>query len=219
MIFSSISYSNLLPFYIFFKRYIRNNQIKQIALYKKDVPSSINKKFLRKKIDAAFISSIKSKRCKCTNSGIVAYKEVYSVLVIKNNKLKKDKDSNTSNKLAEILNINGEIIIGDKALKYFLNNKNSDFIDLSKQWYKQTKLPFVFARLCSNKHHKLVKKISKKFESTKVKIPYYYLKKEAFKKGITPKELKWYLENIYYKIGYKEEISLKKFFKLSKKIK
>ena len=215
MIFGSISYLNLLPFQMFFKKNIKNSQIKQIVQYKKGVPSTINKKFKNKKIDAAFISSIKSKNQKCTNLGIVSFKEVYSVFVL-NGANKTDSESDTSNALAKILNIKGAVTIGDKALKLYLNNKEAIKSDLSLEWYKKTELPFVFARLCYNTHSQKIKKLAKKFVKQKSKVPQYYLKKAAKSKNITPNELKWYLEHIYYNLNYKEQKALKLFLKKSK---
>jgi chorismate dehydratase len=217
--FGSISYLNLLPFQIFFKKNISNCHIKKLVSFNKSYPSIINRKFLQKKIDAAFISSIKSKNQKCTNLGIISYKEVYSVFLIPNKDFINDLESDTSNMLAKILNLKGKIIIGDKALKLYLHNKNENLKDLSLEWYKKYKLPFVFARLCFNKKSKRIKKLVKKFSYTKTKIPQYYLKKEASKKGISEKDLLWYLDNIYYKIGWREEKALKLFLKKAKRFK
>lgn len=212
LIFGSISYLNLLPFQIFLKQNIKNNQLKQIINYKKSVPSSINRDFKNRKIDAAFISSIKSKRAKCTNLGIIADGAVYSVFVI-DGKESLDLESDTSNALSKLLNIKGKVVIGDKALKLYLNNKSLKFRDLSLEWKKETKLPFVFARLCYNKKGKKIKKIAKKFIQKKQKIPQFYLKKAALSRGISKKELLWYLDKIKYKITYKEQKALKLFFK------
>ena len=131
MIFAKIDFINLLPFYIFIKKNINSSQIKQIINYKKSYPSVINKQFKKRSIDAAFISSIKSKRCKCLDLGIVAKKEVLSVLALKGD-FKKDQQSDTSNALALALDIKGEILIGDKALHYYHNSNDKDFIDLAK---------------------------------------------------------------------------------------
>jgi chorismate dehydratase len=215
LIFGSISYLNLLPFQIYIKRKINNTQIKQIINYKKTTPSNINREFRKKKIDAAFISSIKSRGCRCTNLGIIANGAVYSVLVLPSEQMF-DIESDTSNVLSKVLNIKGKVIIGDKALKYYLKNKNSNFIDLSLEWKIKTNLPFVFARLCYNKRSKLIKKIAKNFKGKREKIPQYYLKKAATQKGLSVNELKWYLNSIDYFIKYKEERALKLFFKKSK---
>jgi len=216
LIFGSISYLNLLPFQIFLKKRISNTQFKQIINYKKSVPSKINQEFKNRKIDAAFISSIKSKKCKCSDIGIVANGAVYSVLVL-NKKQSFDNESDTSNALAKVLNIKGKVTIGDKALKYYLENQNNqDFQDLALEWQKRKKLPFVFARLCYNKNAKQLKKLAKEFSSKEFKIPQYYLKKAAKAKGISPKELTWYLNFIHYKIGYNEKKALKLFLKLAK---
>ena len=179
--------------------------------YKRAVPSKINKALKRREINAAFISSIASKKCKCTDLGIIANKNVYSVLLLEGEQ-KKDPASASSNHLANVLGLKGRVLIGDAALKYHLDG--GEGIDLAEEWYKKTELPFVFARLCYNSHGKRVKKLANDFGKYKVKIPQYMLKKESKKRGITPKELTWYLEHIYYKIGYKEKRSLKLFLKM-----
>lgn len=214
MIFAKIDFINLLPFYVFIKKNIQSSQIKQIINYKKSYPSIINKQFQKRSIDAAFISSIKSKRCKCLDLGIVAKKEVLSVLALKG-EFKKDQQSDTSNALALALNIKGEILIGDKALYYYHNSKDRDFIDLAKVWSDKYNLPFVFARLCFNQEKKYLENLSKKFLASNVKIPQYILKQYASKTNLTTKQIEEYLTKISYKISYKEKQSLKLFFKLS----
>ena len=214
--FASISYLNLLPFQIFIKKYISSTQIKQIMQHRRSVPSQINQEFKNRRIDAAFISSIKSKKKKCTKTGIVARKKVYSVFITEGEQVF-DSESDTSNALAQVLNLSGQIIIGDKALRYYLSGANN-FKDLSDEWYKKYKLPFVFARLCYNSKSKKIEKIATKFLKQKQKIPQYYLKKEAKKKGVNTKELLWYLDKIYYKIGYKEEKALRLFLRKARDI-
>jgi len=212
LLFGSISYLNLLPFQVFMKQRITNNAAKMSFTYKRAVPSDINKKFKHREINAAFISSIESKKCKCTDLGIIADKKVYSVLLLEGDN-QKDPASATSNHLAKVLNLQGKVLIGDDALKYYLDGGKG--IDLAEAWHKKTHLPFVFARLCFNRHEKKIKKLAHSFAETKVKIPQYILKKEAKKRGITPKELSWYLEHIHYKMDYRAKRSLKLF--LSKK--
>lgn len=212
MILSKIDYLNLLPFYVYIKKEIPNSQLKSIINYKKSYPSKINNEFKNKKTDAAFISSIKSKNCQCTDAGIVAKDAVWSVLVLLNKEEKQDFESNTSNILAEILNIKGQVVIGDKALKIYYKNEES-FIDLAQIWYEKYNLSFVFARFCFNKHGRYFKTLAKNFSNSKVKIPNYILKKESQKLGLTPKQVLDYLEQIKYKIGIKEKKSLKLFFR------
>jgi len=214
LVFGKIEYLNLLPFHVFMKRFIKHSRLKQSMNYYQGVPSNINQKFLTKKVDAAFISSIKSKKCKSPKLGIIAKKDVKSVLVIPNHKKKKDIESATSNVLAEILQINGEIIIGDKALKYAL--KNDNYIDLARQWHKKYNLPFVFATLCFNKKYKIFKSIEKNFGSKKYKIPSYLLKKASQKSQVSQKEILNYLNLISYKIDKKAQKSIKRFLKLAK---
>jgi chorismate dehydratase len=215
MLFGSISYLNLLPFQVFLKRYIKNNAAKMSFRYKRAVPSQINKALKRKEVNAAFISSITSSRCKCTDLGIIAHKKVYSVLLLEG-KNESDPASATSNQLAKVLELEGKVLIGDKALKYYLDGGKG--IDLAEAWYKKTGLPFVFARLCYNKHDKAIQRLAKQFAQSKVRIPQYILKREAKKRGITPKQLTWYLEHIHYKMDDKAKKSLKLFLKKSKKL-
>jgi chorismate dehydratase len=211
MLFGSISYLNLLPFQVFLKRYISDTASKMSFRYKRAVPSQINKALKRREINAAFISSIESKKCKCSDLGIIADQKVYSVLLLKG-KNESDPASATSNRLSKILNLQGKVLIGDAALKYYLDG--GEGIDLAEAWYQKTGLPFVFARLCYNKHGNAIKKIAKQFARTKVKIPQYILKREAKKRDITVKQLTWYLEQIYYRMGHKEKRSLKLFLKM-----
>lgn len=215
MLFGSISYLNLLPFQVFLKQNITNNASKMFLHYKKAVPSTINKALKRRSIDAAFISSVASRKCTCTDLGIIAHKKVYSVLLLEGDN-QSDPASATSNQLAKVLDLQGKVLIGDAALKYYLDGGNG--IDLAEAWHKKTGLPFVFARLCHNKHGNKVEKLAKKFANSKVKIPQYILKREAKKREITPKQLTWYLEHISYKMDWKSKRSLKLFLKKSKKV-
>lgn len=215
MIFGKIDFINLLPFNIYIKKNIKSSQLKQIIEYKKSYPSNINKKFIKKNIDVAFISSIKSRNKKSLNLGIIAKDEVLSVLLIPG-KGKEDYQSETSNALAKILNLEGEVIIGDKALKHYYSNADNKFIDLAKQWKNQYKLPFVFAVLCINKNEKYLKNITKNFNKKHVKIPQYILNDYATKSNLTKDQISNYLKKIHYKIGIKEKSALKLFFKLLK---
>jgi len=125
---------------------------------------------------------------------------------------KEDKESNTSNILAKVLNEKGEVVIGDKALQRFYKNNNCK--DMAALWYKKYKLPFVFALFCTNKKNLKYKKLINEFLTKKPKIPYSIIQKYANKAGISPQEAKDYLNNIiYYKIGWKEKKALKKFWK------
>jgi len=208
MLFGSISYLNLLPFQLFLKRYLPDNASKMSFRYNRAVPSQINRALKRRSINAAFISSIESKKCKCTDLGIIANRKVYSVLLLEGEEAK-DPASASSNRLAQVLDLKGKVLIGDAALKYYL--EGGEGIDMAEAWYAKTGLPFVFARLCYNQHDKAIQKLAKQFTNTKIKIPQYILKNEAKKRGISAKQLTWYLEQIYYTMGYKEKRSLIKF--------
>ena len=215
MQFGSISYLNLLPFQLFLKKNLQSSAAKMSFNYKRAVPSKINAALKRREVNAAFISSVESRKSLCTNLGIIAHKKVYSVLLLEGND-ECDPASATSNKLAKVLNLQGKVLIGDAALKHYLDG--GEGIDLAEEWYKKTGLPFVFARLCYNKHSRSVQKLAKGFSHTKVNIPQYILKKEAKKRDITPKQLSWYLDHIYYEMDDKAKRSLKLFLKQSKKI-
>ena len=217
MIFGKIEYLNLLPFHIFMKRYLRSSQQKAIMQHKEDVPAKINKRFARRDVDAAFISSITATKSNYVPLGIIAKKEVLSVLAIPSRKTKSDKESASSNVLAKILGIKGEVLIGDKALRYAL--QNSDYIDLAAEWHKRYKLPFVFALLCYNKDAKRYKNISKTFLKSKQKIPQYLLQKAAKKRDVSPKDVEEYLKLISYELTPKAKQGLKRFYKEAKKLK
>ncbi|QOP42627.1 hypothetical protein FJR45_01125 [Sulfurimonas sediminis] len=212
MIFGKIEYLNLLPFHVFMKRFTRSTQQKLLMEYKKNVPAKINDAFVNRRVDAAFISSVKAKNSLHVNLGIIAKKEVKSVIVIPSDTDKKDAESASSNLLAELLHVKGEVLIGDKALRYAL--ADNDYIDLAQLWNEKYHLPFVFALLCYHKDKKQYKKIEKAFLKREVKIPQYLLQKAAKKTYIAPKEILEYLQLISYKLDYKAKKGLKKFYKI-----
>ena len=214
VVFGKIEYLNLLPFHVFMKRFTKSSQQSMSMHYKGGVPSQINEKFISHRVDAAFISSISAQKYKHVGLGIIAKKEVLSVIVVPSDFDEKDQESASSNVLAKILNIQGKVLIGDKALKYSLS---SDFyVDLAKEWNEKYKLPFVFALLCYHKKQKLFTSIQRRFLSQKVKIPQYILKKASTRTGITQKEILKYLEYISYDLDTKARLGLKKFYKLNK---
>jgi len=208
VIFGSISYLNLLPFQLFLKRAIRHNGARMAFRYKRAVPSRINAALRRGDVNAAFISSVHSPRFACTDLGIIAREKVYSVFVLPGSDAE-DPASATSNRLANILGLHGRVLIGDAALKYYLDG--GEGIDLAQAWFARTGLPFVFARLCYNRHGKTVRKLAQDFARTRTRIPQYILKKEARRRGISPRELLWYLDHIYYEMDWRAERGLKKF--------
>ncbi|APW66472.1 hypothetical protein LPB137_11725 [Poseidonibacter parvus] len=215
MVFAKIDFINLLPFHVYIKKHIRSTQTKAIIEYKKSYPSAINKKFKKRKVDSAFISSIASRHEKKLNLGIVAKKDVLSVLLIPG-KDEKDFQSDTSNALAKVLNLKGKVIIGDKALKFYHQDKDKKFIDLAEEWNKKYNLPFVFAVLCYSSHKKQLEKITKNFNKNHIKIPTYILNQYSKRTGISNENILEYLQKIDYKIGIKEKRSLKLFLKLTK---
>ena len=215
MIFGSISYLNLLPFQVFLKRALPRSQTQQSIRFRRDVPSTINRAFKRRYVNAAFISSITSGKCHCTDLGIIADGPVYSVFVTPG-KDKIDTESATSNILAKVLGLHGEVVIGDKALQSFLSGREG--IDLALQWKEKTGLPFVFARLCYNGYGKKIEALASSFTKQRIKIPQSILKKEAQKRGIAASELLWYLNHIHYRMDHRAKKSLKLFLKKSRNI-
>ncbi len=216
MVFGKIEYLNLLPFHVFMKRFTSSTQQSMSMNYYKGVPANINRKFLSHKVDAAFISSVNAKNYAHVDLGIIAKKEVLSVLIIPHAMDTKDKESATSNVLARVLDIHGEVIIGDKALKYYL--QNNDFIDLAQAWHDRYNLPFVFALLCYHKDIKRYKKIEKEFLKQRVKIPFYILNEASKRTGIKNKDILNYLKYISYKLDTKAKLGLKKFLQQAKRI-
>jgi len=184
--------------------------------YKKGVPASINKKFLSRKVDAAFISSISAKKHKYVNLGIIAKKEVLSVIVVPNEKNINDKESASSNVLAKILAVNGEVLIGDKALQHHLAKE--PYVDLAKVWNDKYHLPFVFALLCCHKDEKLYQNIEQRFLKQKVKIPQYILDQASKKTNIDKKDILNYLTYISYNLDYKAKKGLELFYKKEKNV-
>ena len=163
-----------------------------------------------RRIDAAFISSITAHHSHHFGVGIVAKREVLSVLSLPNAQ-KKDADSATSNLLAQLLDIHGEVLIGDKALRYFYSG--GEHTDLGKVWNERTNLPFVFALLCTHHHTDELQRLSQKFVEKKIKIPYYILMENSRRSGLTPAQITHYLQFISYTIGEKEKRGYKRFVK------
>ena len=202
-----IDYLNLLPFYLYLQKSGIGFQ------FRKGVPSKINREFQKRKVDFAFISSIHSKNRRCGNIGIVARDEVLSVLLFEGEE-KKDSASATSNRLAELLNLRGEVVIGDRALRLYFRKGGG--IDLAKVWKERYRFPFVFARLCYHKYPKYIRKLEKGFSSRKISIPYYISKKVSAKIGISISEIDIYLKKISYQCDGWSRKGLNKFFYLDR---
>ena len=193
------------------KRHLQSSQAKMSMHYKRNVPSKINQEFLARRVDAAFISSIHAKTQKHVNLGIIARKEVLSVLIIPSETNQKDSDSATSNKLAKVLKLQGTVIIGDKALRYYLSG--AEHKDMAAIWYEKHRLPFVFALLCYHKDKRVYKQIEKKFSKQKIKIPQYILQEASLRTKISKNDIAHYLEYISYTLDKKAQLGLKKFYK------
>lgn len=211
-IFGKIDFLNLLPLHIYLKKRPLPSGLKKACEYKKGVPSKLNKQLYYRRVGAAVISSIESrhKRYKTLDIGICANKKVKSVIVQKNTPDEKDSASATSNMLAQILGTRGKVIIGDKALKAYLQDE-SRYIDLCELWDERYRLPFVFARFCLVGNKKFFQKFFEPFLRQKIFIPRYILDFYANSRQISPTQIKSYLNLIYYKISFKEKKALKIF--------
>ena len=211
MVFGKIDYLNLLPFDFFIKK-------SSFAYLKKAVkrsdPATITNLFLKRKVSAAFISSVKSRGKICLDAGIVADNEVMSVFVCEGED-KDDRESKSSNMLKKVLGLKGEVVIGNKALQEYVKG-NKKCKDLANEWKKMTGLPFVFALFCIQSNQQYYKKIIRKFLKQKIKIPYYIKKQQSLKLDIPIEIIDLYLNKITYKIGNKEKKSVKIFLKKSK---
>jgi len=192
------------------KRALRHNAAQMSFRYKRDVPARINRALRRRRINAAFVSTAASRNLHCTEAGIVAKGSVYSVLLLPGEH-SDDPASASSNALAKMLGLEGRVLIGDAALRHYLDG--GEGIDLAKAWYDKTGLPFVFARLCCNRHCDKVDALARRFVRSRTRIPRYILVREARKRGITPAQLQWYLRHIHYTVDRDARLSLKRFMK------
>jgi chorismate dehydratase len=181
--------------------------------YKRGVPSKINSDFSARRVDAAFISSIKAKKRNFINLGIVAKKSVRSVLVIPHSKDENDKASATSNILANILDLHGRVLIGDEALRYY--HSGAEAVDMARLWNEKFNLPFVFALLCFHNSKIPLQKARRDFLKSRVKIPRYILEKSSQRNLINTQDIIDYLQLISYDIDKKASLGLKKFWRLT----
>ncbi|EAU01446.1 MULTISPECIES: MqnA/MqnD/SBP family protein [Campylobacter] len=221
MIFGKIDYLNLLPFHIFLKRSALTSYVKKAIEFKKGVPSKLNRDLRKGRIDAAVISSVESRRgiYKKLDLGIVAKRQVKSVLVRKNSVPKLDSASASSNMLSRVLGLKGEVVIGDRALKAYINEGADRFHDMGEIWHAKTNLPFVFARFCYRKNGEIYKRLARNFLRQNVKIPGYILQSYSRSRQIRPQEIKWYLKFISYKLTAKEKKALFVFLNRARRLK
>lgn len=213
VLFGKIEYLNLLPFYVFMKRYAKTTRHHMSLQYKRGVPSKINRDFKARRIDAAFISSIEARGRKHMPVGIIARKEVLSVLLIPGEASLRDSASATSNVLAQVLGLKGEVVIGDNALRRYLSGVEA--IDLAKRWQEKHHLPFVFAVLCHHRHDRALRTLTHHFLKVKQRIPRYILLQASQQTGIAPDAIVRYLEHISYDLDGKAQRGLEKFWKLA----
>lgn len=217
MRFGKIDYLNLLPFDVCVKAYPLPSYMKKCIMLKKSYPAKLNQDFLFGRIDAGFISSIAGYQSHYTHkvcpTGIIAKGAVWSVIVKKGSGF--DYQSDTSNALLQVLGLQGEVLIGDRALLF--KHNGGEFEDMGALWWERTRLPFVFGRLCFRAHGKLIERISRVFNkhygNKHKKIPYYILMAAARRSGLESWYILEYLEHIFYAIGAKEKRGLERFYR------
>lgn len=207
-----IEYLNLLPFYVFIKSSPLSNASKQFAMRNHSYPAKLNVDYLYRRIDSGFISSfVASPRTKSI-AGIIGKGRVQSVLAILG-EFGADYQSATSNALLQLLGIRARVLIGDNALRFYLQNPRDAFIDLAEAWFVKHKLPFVFGRFCyQNKSH-LHKHIARAFVKSRIKIPFYILRAASQNSAISTADIRSYLSQIFYHINPKEQQSLRVFYR------
>lgn len=213
MRFGKIDYLNLLPFHVFMKRYLRGSSAQMGLRHGRNVPSRINRAFETRRIDAAFISSIKARRYRHAPLGIIARGAVQSVLLIPGDAQKNDAASATSNVLARVLGLQGEVLIGDRALRAFLAGVEA--VDLAEAWQRRYGLPFVFALLAYHGRGEEIGRLSRAFARDPKRIPQYLLKDAARRTGIPAEAIRAYLEHIDYLMDHRSRRGVEKFWRLA----
>jgi len=213
MRFGRIEYLNLLPFHVFMKRYVRSSREQMMLRYGENVPSAVNRAYRLRKIDAAFISSIRAKGQKHLNLGIIADGVVQSVLVIPSDVPALDSASETSNALAGVLGLKGRVVIGDAALRAFYEGVEA--VDLATAWKARYGLPFVFALLCYQGSAPQMRRLGRAFARDPKKIPQYLLHKASQRSGVTPAHIREYLKLIHYQMDHRSYRSLRLFWRLA----
>jgi len=216
MRFGRIDYLNLLPFHVFMKRYVRTSRVQAALRRGAGVPSDINRAFRTRRVDAAFISSIEARRCRGARLGIVARGEVQSVLLIPGETMRPDAASATSNVLAEVLGLRGEVLIGDRALAAYLEGVEA--IDLALAWREREAMPFVFAVLCAHTRTKRLRRLERAFMRSPKRIPYYLLQEASRKSGIPAAAIVRYLQGIDYVLDHRERRGLRRFYALADRL-
>lgn len=206
-----IEYLNLLPFFVFLKQSPLTTATKQFAQSHHSYPAKLNRDYLFRRIDSGFISSFAARKQRLSCAGIVGRGKVQSVLAIIGER-GEDEQSATSNALLQTLHINGRVLIGDRALVFYLAHDSSTFVDLAEAWFAKHRLPFVFGRFCYQTKSALHEKLARHFVQTRVKIPHYLLTQASRQTGIAPQHIRDYLCQIFYQIGAKERKSIRIFY-------
>lgn len=216
MKFALIEYLNLLPFAVFLKRSSLQNSFKSGAFYRRGKPAQLNERLRKRAIDAAFVSSAAVRNGRFVSLGIVADGAVRSVLLLPGES-REDSASKSSNALAKVLALQGEVVIGDRALFLFHQNGREGIVDLAAEWKKRTGMPFVFALLAYNRGGELWERLAKDFLRAPVKIPHFMLKSYCEKRSLTQEQANEYLKLIGYKVGRRELAAYKKFRGMAKR--
>lgn len=237
-----MDYANVYPIFYYL---LQDKNIEYI----KGVPSELNKAMRQGLIDVSPASSIEFARNhdlynvhnKICVSSIGAVKSVnlysnYKAEELKGKKIYFTKDSNTSTVLCRIVlekfynvkpiyvddenNADASLLIGDKALFAYYNSSAPYIIDLGKEWYNFTKLPFVFALWIIKKsaekdeyYHTLIENITKYgmlFPKDIENLAPKYLEK-----GYTLEQIEDYWNTIVYEMTDEHKKGLSLFYNLA----
>lgn len=240
-----MDYANVYPIFYYL---LQDKNIEFIKGY----PAELNKLLRTGAVDLSPVSSIEFARnhdlyvvhSNVCISSIGAVKSVnvysnYKAEDLNGKKIYFTKESNTSTVLCRIIleqfyNIkpiytndesiaDAKLLIGDKALYSYYHSDSPFIIDLGEEWYKFTKLPFVFALWTINK-----KAIDDDYFNTlKDNITYYaslfpkdisLLSTKYLEKGYTLEQLEDYWDTIKYEITDEHKKGLSLFYNFAYKI-
>ena len=237
-----MDYANVYPIFYYL---LQDKNIEYI----KGVPAELNKAMREGRIDLSPASSIEFARNhtlynvhnKICVSSIGAVKSVnlyskYKIEDLQGKKIYFTKDSNTSTVLCRIVlekfynlqvtytsnesEADAFLLIGDKALFAYYNSPSPYVIDLGEQWYKFTKLPFVFALWIISKkavedeyYSHLVQNITKYGELFPKDIS--KLAPKYIEQGFTLEQIEDYWNTIVYSITDDHRKGLSLFYNLA----
>lgn len=210
---------------------------------RKETPSQLWKIFQQGEVDAALLSSYNAFHLEepaiVNEIAIASCGAVYSVVLAYEGKLKNvkqillDPASHTANHLLQIIlkefygltptYVTAEasseltlprLLIGDLAIA-FRKRARCSFLDLGEEWFRFTKLPFVFAIWCLSKKCRNPKGVAKQLQQAK-REGLFRLKELALQQPDPDFAFRYWTEYISYELENEEWKGLRLFGKLLK---